>query len=140
MSERQDTLSASDQTQSLRTSDQTHSASSGLLALGSLAGAILASSCCLVPLALFGVGVGGAWIGTLTALAPYQPIFIVATLGCLGAGYWMAYRRSKPVGDGAAVCIQPRPRHLVRIALWSSTVLIIAAAAFPYVGPYLLGV
>ena len=140
MSERQDTLSASDQTQSPSEGEQTQGASSGLLALASLAGALLASSCCLVPLALFGAGVGGAWIANLAALAPYQPIFIVATLGCLGAGYWMAYRRSKPVGDGAVVCIQPRPRHLVRIALWTSTVLIIAAAAFPYVGPYLLGV
>ncbi len=114
---------------------------SGLVALGSVFGAIAASSCCLVPLALFGLGVGGAWIGNLAALAPYQPIFIVATAACLGAGYWMVYYRRPMVAcGGEAACGRPLSRRLVVIALWSSTALLIAAAAFPYVGPYLLGV
>ena len=56
-----------------------------ILAAGGVLGAIAASSCCIVPLALFGLGVGGAWIGNLTALAPYQPIFVAVTLGFLGA-------------------------------------------------------
>ena len=30
-------------------------------------------SCCVVPLALFALGVSGAWIANLTQLAPYQP-------------------------------------------------------------------
>ena len=29
-----------------------------------------ASSCCTLPLVLFGLGVSGAWIGNLTQLAP----------------------------------------------------------------------
>ena len=46
-----------------------------LLAGGGLLGAVAASSCCLVPLALFGIGVGGAWIGYLTRLAPLSALF-----------------------------------------------------------------
>jgi mercuric ion transport protein len=58
-----------------------------LVAAGGILGAIAASSCCIAPLMLFSLGISGAWIGNLTALAPYQPYFISATLACLGYGY-----------------------------------------------------
>ena len=51
----------------------------GWVAAGGVLGAIGASSCCIVPLVLFSLGAGGVWIGNLTALAPYQPIFIAVT-------------------------------------------------------------
>src|SRR5215467_13430664 len=41
----------------------------GLAAAGGILGALAASSCCIVPLALFTLGTSGAWIGNLTALA-----------------------------------------------------------------------
>src|SRR5215467_6270418 len=66
-----------------------------MLAIGGLLGALAAASCCIMPLVLFGLGVSGAWIGNLTRLAPYQPIFIAFTLGCLGAGAWMVRRASR---------------------------------------------
>lgn len=40
------------------------------IAAGGILGAIAASSCCILPLVLFSLGIGGAWIGNLTALAP----------------------------------------------------------------------
>jgi mercuric ion transport protein len=55
-----------------------------LAATGGLLGALAASSCCILPLVLFGLGVSGAWIGNFTRLAPYQPWFIAATLAFLG--------------------------------------------------------
>jgi mercuric ion transport protein len=42
-----------------------------LVAMGGLLGAVAASSCCVLPLVLFGLSVSGAWIGNLTQLAPY---------------------------------------------------------------------
>ncbi|EQD52224.1 Mercuric transport protein MerT, partial [mine drainage metagenome] len=58
----------------------------GALAVGGLA-AILASTCCLGPLVLVMLGVSGAWIGNLTVLEPYRPIFLgVALLALLLAG------------------------------------------------------
>lgn len=51
-----------------------------LTAVGGIVGAIAASACCIAPLALFSLGVSGAWIGNLTACAPYQPYFIAATI------------------------------------------------------------
>lgn len=111
-----------------------------LVAAGGILGALAASSCCILPLALFGIGIGGAWIGNLTVLAPYQPIFIVITLGFLGYGYYLVYwRTSKACAVGAA-CARPLPSRAVRIALWTATALVAAALAFPYVAPWLLGI
>ena len=56
----------------------------GALAAGGLA-AILASTCCLGPLVLITLGFSGAWIGNLTALEPYRPIFIGVALVALAA-------------------------------------------------------
>jgi len=66
-----------------------------LIAAGGLLGALAASSCCILPLVLFSLGVSGAWIGNFTRLAPYQPYFLAVTMGCLGYGYWLVYRSTK---------------------------------------------
>lgn len=63
-------------------------AAGGAFAALGLLGAVLASSCCILPLVLVVLGIGGAWIGTLTALEPYQPYFLATTAVCLGVGYW----------------------------------------------------
>ena len=113
---------------------------SALLAIGSVLGAIAASSCCIVPLALFSVGVTGAWIGNLAALTPYQPVIVFITLSFLGAGYWMVYRTPKVSFAEGSQCARPATRRLVKIALRCLTVLIAAAMLFPYVAPRLLGI
>ena len=61
-----------------------------------LGAAVGASACCTIPLILVSLGVGGAWIGSLTALAPYRWIFVTLAVGALGyAGYneWQLSRR-----------------------------------------------
>lgn len=45
-----------------------------MAAVGSVLAALAASSCCLLPVILFTLGAGGAWIGTLVRLAPFQSI------------------------------------------------------------------
>ncbi len=110
-----------------------------LAAVGGMLGALAASSCCILPLALFSLGVGGAWIGNLTALAPWQPVFVVITVGFLGYGYWLVYRRPKLCGEDEA-CARPLPNRLVKVGLWTATALVAAALAFPHVAPVLLGV
>ncbi len=96
-----------------------------LLAAGGVLGALAASSCCIVPLALFGLGVSGAWIGNLTRLAPYQPYFIAATAACLGGGYWLLYRSRKVACADGEVCARPVPNRVVKIGLILATVLVI---------------
>ena len=109
------------------------------IAAGGILGAIAASSCCILPLVLFSFGVGGAWIGNFTALAPYQPIFVVITLGFLGYGYWLVYRKPKADCAEEAACARPLPNRIVKLSLWLATALVGTAIAFPYVSPVLLG-
>lgn len=109
----------------------------GVLAAGSLIGAVLAASCCILPLLLLTVGVSGAWIGRLTALAPYQPIFLLATAGFLAAGFWAAYGRPKTLCAPGSHCASPRSDQLVRLALWTATSLVGVAVGVDLLGSLL---
>jgi mercuric ion transport protein len=106
-----------------------------LLTAGGVLGALAASSCCLVPLVLFGLGVSGAWIGHLTRLAPYQPYFIAATAACLAGGYGLLYRSRKMVCTDREVCGRPLPNRIVTIGLILSTVLVVGALALDFIAP-----
>jgi mercuric ion transport protein len=109
-----------------------------LAAVGGILGALAASSCCILPLALFSLGIGGAWIGNLTALAPYQPIFIAITLGFLAAGVYLVYLRPKRACAADEACARPLPSRMVKMSLWVASALVAAALAFPYLTPILL--
>lgn len=103
-----------------------------LLASGGVLGAVLSSSCCVVPLALASVGVGGAWVGTLAALAPYQPLFLLFAVACLGVGFWMVYGRREVAcaADGDAVSGARRVVRnilVVKGALWFGAAVVALA-------------
>lgn len=53
--------------------------------------AIGASVCCVGPLILLTLGVGGAWVANLTALGPYRPFFIGLTMLFLGFAFYKLY-------------------------------------------------
>lgn len=109
-----------------------------LAALGGLLGAVASMSCCILPLAFFTLGISGAWIGNLTALEPYQPLFFAMTAGCLGTGYYLVSRRPK-IACANGSCARPLPTRIVQGALWLATALVLAALAFRYLAPLLLG-
>ena len=108
-----------------------------LVAAGSVLGALAASSCCILPLVLFSLGISGAWIASFTTLAPYKPYFAAATLALLGYGYYLVYVKPKQAcADGS--CARPLPSRPVKSSLWIATVLVVAALSFDYVAPLLL--
>ena len=74
----------------------------GALFTGGLA-AILASACCTGPLVLIAPGFSGAWIGNLTVLEPYRPIFIGAALVALFFAGGASTDRRKPANPGMCV-------------------------------------
>ncbi|MGH8507791.1 MAG: mercuric transporter MerT family protein [Gammaproteobacteria bacterium] len=106
-----------------------------LASIGGILGAIAASSCCVLPLVLFALGISGAWISNLTVLAPYQPYFVAVTLTCLAAGFAMVYRKPKAVCLPDSSCAKPGSDRLTKLGLWTATVIIAAALVFPYVAP-----
>lgn len=107
--------------------------------IGAFVSAILAVSCCIVPLVLLALGVSGAWIGNLTALEPYRPIFIFLTLGALGFAFFSVYRKPKIHADdddcGCSVSEEKRTR-MKKVVLWVCTALIFGLLLFPYLVPY----
>lgn len=109
-----------------------------LLVAGGILAALGATSCCILPLVLFGMGVTGAWMGNLTALSAYQPLFISAALVFIVFGFWRVYRRPAVACADGTACATPRSMRMTKFGLWTASVLIAAALAFPYLAPLFL--
>lgn len=108
-----------------------------VVSLGSILAAVGAASCCVLPFAFATVGVSGAWIGNFTALAPYQPYFVAATIVLLAGGFYLVYRKPKAACVEGSYCARPSSGRIARTTLWLATVLFVAAIAFPYTAPLL---
>lgn len=103
------------------------------MAAGGIIGAILASCCCILPLLFLSLGVGGAWMGNLTAMGPYQPIFTAMTFGFLGYGYYLVYWKPKADCAEGEACARPIPNRIVKTALIAATLLVLAAMVVQYI-------
>lgn len=105
--------------------------SGALIAAG--AAALLASVCCVAPLALVLVGVSGAWIGQLSAFEPYQPFFAAAAGVALLVAGLRIWRQ--PACDDGRPCAAPsakRAQKTVFIAVASFLALVVG---FPFIAP-----
>jgi mercuric ion transport protein len=109
-----------------------------LLAVGGILAALGTAACCVAPFVLFTVGVSGAWIGNLTSLRPYQPIFIGVGAASIGYGFYLVYRQPKVRCEDDSYCASPRSGRIAKIGLWLATALVIAAFSFPYAIRYFL--
>lgn len=109
-----------------------------LLAAGGILAALGAASCCVVPFALFTLGISGAWIGNLTALEPYQPVFALIAVACLGYGFYLVYRKQKIACTEGSYCASPSSNRVAKIGLWTATVLVIIAVGFPRIAALFL--
>ncbi|GAB5500270.1 MAG: mercuric ion transporter MerT [Pseudohongiellaceae bacterium] len=117
-------------------SDQSASnAREKMLATGSVIGAVIASSCCIVPLILVSLGISGTWIGSLTALQPYKPIFLSVTGLILAAGFWHVYFKPKPVCENESYCARPISGVVTQSALWIATVIAVLSATINFWAP-----
>ena len=103
----------------------------GALVVGGLT-AILASSCCLGPLVLVSLGISGAWIGNLTALEPFRPLFIGAALLALFLAWRRIFRRTGNCAPGG-VCSIPRVRIAYELVFWAVAALVLVALVYPFV-------
>ena len=115
--------------------EKTPESPSGRTALvaGGLA-AILASTCCLGPLVLLALGVSGAWIGTLTRLEPYRPLFLGMALVAVAFAQRRIFRPPTACAPGE-VCAIPRVQTAYRVLFWAVVVLLAIAFAFPFIAP-----
>jgi mercuric ion transport protein len=113
-------------------------AATAILSVGGILAAVGASSCCVIPLALFMLGISGAWIADLTALEPYQPLFIALAVACVGGGFVVARRKSRAACAEGSYCARPRSDRIVRLGLWTAAVLVIMAVVLPRLAPLII--
>jgi|GEM_PF-279514 len=99
-------------------------------------GAILASSCCILPFVFLMLGVSGSWIGNLTVMEPYKNYFAIFALGFLVVGFWQIYFKPKQqYTDG--YCATPHSRRVIKTILWLSTALVFLALTVDFWAPVL---
>lgn len=102
--------------------------------VGSIAAAVAASACCVGPLVLMMLGLGGAWVGNLAALDAYRPAFLALGAVFLFLAYRKIYRRSAAC-ETDAVCAKPQVARSSKILFILAAALILLAFAFPYFAP-----
>ncbi len=105
----------------------------GSLVAGVLAG-ISASVCCVGPLVLLALGISGAWIGNLTALEPYRPVFIGLTLLFIGLAFRRLYLVPRVCVPGTP-CADPQTSKGQRMIFWIVATLLLSLLAVPSVAP-----
>lgn len=104
----------------------------GTLIAGLLAG-LTASACCAGPLILLMLGISGSWIGNLSALEPYRPMFILIAVVFLGLAYRKIYMTPKACSTDA-VCATRQGKRSQQIIFWVTTLIVILSIAFPWYG------
>lgn len=97
--------------------------------------ALLASTCCLGPLVLITLGVSGAWIGNLTALEPYRPIFISVALVALFFA-WRRIWRPAIICASGNICAIQQVNRIYKLLFGAVSGLVLIALVFPYIAPW----
>ncbi|MGH6886149.1 MAG: mercuric ion transporter MerT [Geminicoccales bacterium] len=103
---------------------------------GGLIAGLLASACCVGPLALVMLGISGAWISNLTLLEPYRWIFIGIALVFMALAWRRIYRAPAAVDcEPGTVCALPQTNRVYRVMFWVVSALVLLGFAFPYIAP-----
>lgn len=110
---------------------------SASIAAGAIS-ALGASTCCVLPLVLVSIGVGGAWVAQLRELERFYYVFVALAIGAFGYAFYRLYLRPAPCAPDAA-CFTPPLRRRQRIAFWTTLIIAKALVLFPFYGPHLLG-
>ena len=107
-----------------------------LFAAGGAASAVAASTCCVLPLALGFLGVGGTLASILGVLAPYQTVFRLAAIALLGAGFWLVYARRPALSEGAT-CAPGHSAGWAKPVLWAGALVLAIVLGEPIWGRWL---
>jgi mercuric ion transport protein len=102
-------------------------------------GALAASSCCVLPLALAGIGAGGAVFGGLEVLIAYKPYILGAAAMSL-AGAWLVFWKRRRLATCAAngACARAGTPRRTLVALAFATLSVKAALLWGFIEPILL--
>lgn len=97
-----------------------------IASIGALITAGIASICCLGPIVLVGLGLGGA--GLAVGIAKYRPIFLAVTFALLGVAFYLTYRKREVQCEDGSCKVQSGSKG-TKIALWIVTVAVFVLAS-----------
>ena len=105
--------------------------------VGGVIAGIGASLCCVGPLVVLALGMGGAWVSSLTALEPYRPLFVVLAAAALAAAYWQIFIRPRRVECcDEKICSRPAVKGGYRLGFWLVAAFVSLSVTSPYLIPF----
>jgi mercuric ion transport protein len=102
--------------------------------IASVLAGIGASLCCVAPLVLLSLGLGGAWMSNLTAFEPGRPVFIGLTLLFIGLSFRQLYLTTQACEPGKP-CADDEVIRKQRFIFWGVTIPLLGLLAFPWFAP-----
>jgi len=96
---------------------------------GSLVLAIMAHICCIAPIAMAVLGVGGG--GLFSKFANLRPYLMGMTGFFLGLAFYLTYKKRKVRCEDGTSKIRKVPKWN-KISLWVATILVVFFMAFPH--------
>jgi mercuric ion transport protein len=109
------------------------------LAGGLLAG-IAASACCVAPLILLLLGFSGAWLGNLTVLEPYRPVFIGIACVALLIAYQRIFRpKLRQSCEQGETCANSQTNNRYKWLFIGVLVVVLTSVVSPYLVPLIYG-
>jgi len=114
--------------------ERTLSTKTNLPLIGGLITALISTVCCILPLVLLLLGVGGSWMSNLTALEPYKPIFIGVAVVFLAVAYWQIFMKQEDCEEGK-VCAVPENKKKYKIIFWIAALTILSSATISWWAP-----
>nr|WP_036300939.1 mercuric transporter MerT family protein [Methylomarinum vadi] len=121
----------------MTTEQETTTKSTSWLGIGAILAAIGASVCCVGPLLLLTLGIGGAWMSMLTSMETVRPFFIILTLVFISLGYRKLYLIPENCEEGQA-CVSSDVKQKQRLLFWIGSGLILLLLAFPWYAPFFM--
>ena len=109
-------------------------------ALGLTAGlsAVVASSCCVIPLGLAALGAGASVLGDLELVAAWRVPFLTASALAIVGG-WGAWWWKRPAACvSGSTCASPDRSRATLALLVCASVIVVMAGSWGYIDPILL--
>ncbi len=103
--------------------------------ISSVLAGIGASLCCVAPLVLLSLGIGGAWMTTLTAFEPVRPVFMGLAFLFIGLTFHKLYLTT-PTCEAGKPCADDEVIRKQRFIFWSVTIPLLGLLAFPWFAPF----
>lgn len=104
---------------------------SNLPIIGGVIAAIGAGLCCVGPFVLLMLGISGAWIGNLTLLEPYRPLFIAAVMALFGWAGWQVHRPIEACQPDTACSVsQTRKRQQIIVWITAMVALVLVTSSY----------